>query len=176
MTGQWDIVKSSFIEGVSKEDLYIYGNIAVNGQYPKSCATADSGYITKQFYSGYQNASVAEDGTDCHTKSYIRVKITEDNFEDFEFQNIMIGEDKYEPLTIDNKSKYVGKNVKMRSPMACIYKVCSVCAGRNPYIHGQTNIGIHFSAMPNDLLNKSMKKFHDSSVKLDHVDPDKLIT
>ena len=178
ITGEWDILQTNFMEGFKKTDIATAGNIAVNGQYPKSCATADSGYITKQFYSAFQNATVAEDGTDCKTKGYITVKITEENFGDYEFQNIVTGDDTYEALTIDNKHKYVGKNVKMRSPMACLYKdkICSVCAGRGPYIHQQTGVGIHFSAMPNGLLNKSMKKFHDSEVKLDKVDPNKLIT
>lgn len=177
ITGGWDIVKTNFMEGFKKEDIPAAGNMTVNGQYPKSCATADSGYITKQFYSAFQNATVAEDGTDCKTTGYIRVKITESNFSDYEFQNIMLDNGKYEPLTLDNKSKYVGKFVKLRSPMACIYpdKVCSACAGRRPYINGRTNIGIDFSAMPNNLLNKSMKKFHVSAVSMDTVDPDKLI-
>lgn len=177
ITGEWDIVKTNFMDGFKKEDLPAAGNMTVNGQYPKSCATADSGYITKQFYSAFQNASVAEDGTDCKTTGYIHAKITEDNFSDYEFQNIITGDDKYEPLTLDNKAKYIGKNVKLRSPMACIFgdKVCSACAGRRPYINGRTNIGIDFSAMPNNLLNKSMKKFHVSAVNMDTVDPDRLI-
>ncbi len=177
INGQWDVVKSSYVEGLKKEDIPVMGNMCVNAQYPKSVATADSGYTTKQFYAAFQNSRVAPDGTDCHSTGYLTIKLTEENFGNYEFQNIITGPDKYETLTLDNKSKYVGKTIKLRSPMTCIYKdcICSACAGRRPYITDMPNVGIQFSTAPNVLVNAGMKKFHVSTVKLDIVDPNSLI-
>ena len=174
-TGEMEPVTSNFIEGFDKKDLPKAGNMVITAAYPKSCATADSGYITKQYYAAFQSVSVDEDGTDCKTKSYIKVLITDSNWHKYEFQNIFEG-DKTITLTDDVKSKYIGKIVKLRSPMCCLSEnVCSACVGRLPYITGIKNIGITFATIPNTFLNAGMKKFHTSKINMNHVDPDKLI-
>ena len=174
-TSKMENITTSLVEGFKKEDLPKAGNMLISGVYPKSCATADSGYITKQYYAAFQSVSVDVDGSDCKTKSYLKILITDKNWYKYEFQNIMDG-DKIVTLTADNHQKYVGKVVKLRSPMCCTGKnVCSVCAGRVPYITGLTNIGITFATVPNSMLNAGMKKFHTSAVDMDYVDPDKLI-
>lgn len=174
-TGEMEIIKSSLLDGFAKDELPMAGNMLISGVYPKSCATADSGYITKQYYAAFQSVSVDKDGSDCKTKAYIKVNINEKNWAKYEFQNMIDG-DKIVTLTDENHSKYLNKVIKFRSPMCCIGdNVCSVCAGRYPYIAGITNIGITFATVPNKLLNAGMKKFHTSAVKMDSVDPDKLI-
>ena len=177
MTGEFDIIKSNYVEGFRIDEMPMAGNMVINGTYPKSVGTAVSGYVTKQFYAALANAEVGTDGSDCHTKGFIKVLITESNWALYEFQNIVIGEDKYESLTVDNYNKYLGKIVKMRSPMACTYKdaVCSVCAGKMPYITGLTNVGIQFAKIPNDNVNAGMKKFHVTTVTMDKVNLSTLI-
>lgn len=174
-TASMEPITTSLIEGFKKEDLPKAGNMLISGVYPKSCATADSGYITKQYYAAFQSVCVDVDGSDCKTKSHLKILITEKNWYKYEFQNIIDG-DKIVTLTEDNYTKYIGKVVKLRSPMCCTgEKVCSVCAGRMPYITGLTNIGITFATVPNSMLNAGMKKFHTSAVNMDYVDPDKLL-
>lgn len=174
-TATMEPVTSNFIEGFSKEDLPKAGNMLISAAYPKSCATADSGYITKQYYAAFQSVYVDEDGTDCGTKSYINTKITESNFNKYEFQYVMEN-GKPVMLSQDNKSKYVNKFVKLRSPMCCLGEnVCSICAGRFPYITGTRNIGITFATIPNAAVNAGMKKFHKSAISMDDVDIDSLI-
>ena len=174
-TGQMDPVNTNFIEGFNKEDIPKAGNMLISAAYPKSCATADSGYITKQYYAAFQSVCVDEDGTDCGTKAYLNVPITEKNFSRYEFQYVMENGKPVE-LTQANKSKYIGKTVKLRSPMCCLGEnVCSICAGRFPYITGIKNIGVTFADIPNASLNSGMKKFHKSAIKMDDVDIDSLI-
>lgn len=175
-TGEMEPVKSNFIEGFSKQDLPKAGNMLISAAYPKACGTADSGYITKQYYAAFQAVKVDEPGTDCHTKAYLKIFLTEKNWKSYEFQNIFDG-DKTVTLTEDVKSKYINKYVKLRSPMCCINpnNVCAACAGELPYISGIKNIGITFSTIPNKFLNAGMKKFHETAVKMDEVDPNKLI-
>lgn len=170
-TGEFDIIKNSYLDGFSKEDVYKAGNMVVSASYPKAVGTADAGYITKQFYGAFGAISVDKEGTDCHTKSYLNIIITEDNWRCYEGQNVMVGPDKHETITNENYKKFVGRTVKLRSPMCCISeKVCSVCVGTRPYMTGMTNIGTQFATVPNTFLNAGMKKFHTSKVKLDEVD------
>jgi hypothetical protein len=174
-TSQMDPVKANFVEGFSKEDIPKAGNMLISGVYPKSCQTAVSGYITKQYYAAFQSICVDDDGTDCGTKSYINVYISNDNFRRYEFQYV-IDNGKLVMLSQENKSKYVNKFVKLRSPMCCISEnVCSICAGKFPYITGIKNVGITFADIPNAAVEGGMKKFHTSAVRMDDVDIDTLI-
>ena len=174
-TSQMEPVNTNFIEGFNKEDLPKAGNMLISAAYPKSCATADSGYITKQYYAAFQSIYVDDEGTDCGTKSYINVYLTDKNFGKYEFQYIMEN-GKPVMLSQDNKSKYVNKFVKMRSPMCCISKnVCNICVGQFPYITGIKNMGITFATIPNSAVNDGMKKFHKSAIQMDDVDVNTLI-
>lgn len=174
-TGEMEPVKTNFIEGFNKEDIPKAGNMLISAAYPKSCATAESGYITKQYYAAFQSIYVDKEGTDCGTKSYINVYLTDKNFGKYEFQYI-IENGKPVMLSQDNKSKYVNKFVKLRSPMCCLSEnVCNICAGQYPYISGIRNIGVTFADIPNAAVNAGMKKFHKSAIKMDDVDINTLI-
>lgn len=174
-TSEMEPVTTNFIEGFNKEDLPKAGNMLISAAYPKTCQTADSGYITKQYYAAFQSIYVDEDGTDCGTKAYINVFISEKNFSRYEFQYV-VENGKAIMLSQENKSKYTNKWVKLRSPMTCLGEhVCSVCAGRFPYITGIRNMGITFATIPNAALNGGMKKFHKSAISMDDVNIDTLI-
>ena len=36
ITGKYDIVKSSFMDGIKKEDIHAFGNEVINGSFPKA--------------------------------------------------------------------------------------------------------------------------------------------
>ena len=174
-TGEWERIESDYISGIKKNELTQAGNMVINGVYPKACGTADSGYITKQFNAVFESLRVDEDGTDCGTKSYVLVKLTPQNWKGFELQNIYDG-DKQVVLDETNYQKFLGKIVKMRSPMCCTSaNICSGCAGRRPYVLNMPNIGLQLNNMPNTFLELSMKKFHVSKVETDDVDVNKLL-
>lgn len=174
-SGEFEVMRSNFMDGISKEDIPKAGNMVINGQYPKSVATADSGYRAKQFNAVFQSLMVDEDGTDCGSKGYIEVLLTEENWNSFEFQNI-ITDKGLVPLTEDNFKKYIGKKVKMRSPMCCLNtKFCSACAGRRPYILEMPYIGLQLNTIPNRFLEAGMKRFHVSKIEIDHADPESLL-
>lgn len=44
VTGNFDLMKSNYISGISKEDLVAAGNIIVNAEYPKAIGTAKGKY------------------------------------------------------------------------------------------------------------------------------------
>jgi hypothetical protein len=79
-------------------------------------------------------------------------------------------------LTKDNIDSYVGKVVNKRTPQYCISDdICEVCAGKRYRNVGITEIGASSVALPNGLMNKNMKLFHDTKVKFHSVDIDSLI-
>lgn len=169
-TGSYDVIKSNYMEGFAKEDIYKMGNMQVSASYPKSVGTADSGYITKQVYSSLGATSVDEDGTDCHTKAYLTLVYYDYNWQDLVGQNVMISDSQYVTVTEENYQQFINRPVKVRSPMCCTAeKCCSVCTGRRPYQMDMRNIGVTFATAPNTLVNAGMKKFHTSRVRLKEV-------
>lgn len=81
-----------------------------------------------------------------------------------------------EMLSVDNREKYIGKKVIIRSPMFCKGdKLCSICAGKRFEIMGIKNAGLTAGRITNTLLNASMKNFHNAKVKYDIVDINDLL-
>lgn len=174
-TGKYEFITSSYLEGLKKEDLVAMGNMLVNASYPKAVGTAESGYITKQFYAAYQTIMADPELEDCGTPHTLDFILTEDMVNDFTLQYIM---DNGKPvlLTDDNVSKYIGKKIKLRSPMFCGGdKLCKHCVGELPSILGIDAVGLTTGRVPNTIMAKKMKLFHNAKVKYDVVDVDKLL-
>ena len=73
--GKYQFIKKSFFEGLDKEDLAAAATNVINGQYPKSCGTAISGYKAKQVSSLGQAVILRKDVQDCGTKGYVEIVI-----------------------------------------------------------------------------------------------------
>ena len=74
-----------------------------------------------------------------------------------------------------NIDNYVGKKIKLRSPMYCIGdKLCSKCAGLMYEKLGIKNIGLTTSRAATTLLNMGMKQFHDSTQSIARIDINKI--
>ena len=172
---EFDMVTSNYIEGIQKQDIVACGNVVVNSAYPKACGTAESGYLTKQYYAAYQSIQCDEHGTDCGSKLGLEILLTKDNIEKYFYQYIIDG-NKYTMLSRENADKWVNKKVTIRSPMFCKNDhICNICAGERFYIMGIKNVGLTLGRITNTLLNAGMKNFHIAKVKFDEVDVDKLL-
>jgi hypothetical protein len=175
-TGKPDFIESSFIEGIKKNELVAAGNIIVSSEFPKAVGTQIGGYLTKQFYAVFQSIVLDEVGTDCGTTEGIEILLTSDNMHLYIFQNIILPNGKLITLTPENSKDYLNKKIKLRSPMFCLTdKICNACIGERFNILGIKNIGLTSGKISNNLLNKSMKKRHQSKIKMIDVDPDKLL-
>ena len=72
--------------------------------------------------------------------------------------------------------KYIGKTVKMRSVLYCTSdKRCNICAGELYYKLGIQNIGLTAAKVGSNLLNMSMKSFHDSTVKVTDIKAENIL-
>ena len=173
--GEYEIVKSSFMDGILKEDISSFATSIVSGAYPKAVGTQVSGYMAKQILSSMQGEVLDEQGTDCGSKKTIDVFITDKNKSDFEYRFI-IENGKLKELTPEVIDSYVGKTVKMRTPMYCLGDhICNICAGNFNYKLGNINIGLGCSKVATTLLRLGMKKFHTSNLKSKQIDVDKMV-
>lgn len=174
-TGGYDIVKSNYIDGITKKELPAMGNCIVNGAYPKAVGTADGGYITKQFYAVFQGIKIDEDGSDCGSHGCLTVFMTDKNYGDYMWQYAMVN-GKPVLMDSDNQSKFMNKLVKVRTPMGCIgHDICNICAGERFKRLGIDNAGLTAGRLPNSILNAGMKSFHVTKVEFSEVDPDALL-
>ena len=159
--GKYQFIQNSFFEGLRKEDIAAAATNVINGQYPKSCGTAVSGYKAKQVSSLGQAVVLRKDVPDCHTKGYIEIVIPSSMKSKFLYRYIIDG-DKLVMLDNDNIDKYVGKKVKLRSIMycACDSGVCLTCAGRLYEKLQIDGIGLTTSTLTGALLNLKMKSLN----------------
>ncbi len=175
ITGEFDFISTSFMDGIAKKDIPAHSNSILASQYPASIATADSGYTGKKLIALLQMMEVDAPGTDCGTKNLIPVTITKAN-KDFLIYSYIEDGGQEKVLTEDNISSYVGKRVKMRSPMTCInQKICSKCAGKLFELLGIEHAGLFASQLSHSSLNLALKQKHSSNISLFTLNPDNLI-
>lgn len=173
-TGEFDIVESNFMEGIRKDELPVYGNAIITGAYPKAIGTSKSGYFSKQIIAALQSVVLDVKGSDCKTKGLQTMTLHKNISSDFLYRYIIEG-GKLTLLDESNIDKYIGRSIKLRSPMYCIgTKVCRTCAGLMYEKLEIDNIGLTAARVSSTLLNLSMKKFHDSSAKISELTIDSL--
>ena len=131
--------------------------------------------MSKQLLASMQSEVLDEHGSDCHSPKTIEVVITDKTARDFEFRYIVDG-NKYVCLTPEVMPKYIGKKVKLRTPMYCKGdKICNICAGEMNYKLGILNIGLGCSKPATTLLKMGMKKFHVSNIKSSQIDVEDML-
>jgi len=161
----------SLVGGISKESYPYFADMTVAASASRAINTQDGGYQAKQYMSGYQSAVLGEKDSDCHSKGYIEFKLTKFNKKMFMYRYI-IDNGKLVMLDGETIDKYVGKTVKMRSPMFCTDdKICNKCAGELFFKLGIENAGLTTTKATGVILNSSMKAFHDTSLKINKIDP-----
>lgn len=175
ITGEFDFIGSSLMDGIEVKDIPAHANSILASQYPASIATKDAGYLGKRLLALLQMMECDEEGTDCGTKNLIPITITPKNKSKMIYTYIE-NDGQLEMITKDNVSKFMGKTVKMRSPMSCKnQKICSKCAGQLFYYLEVEHVGLFGVQISHTDLNLALKAKHNSVVKLHTLDPDKII-
>jgi hypothetical protein len=169
--GEWRVIGHNFTEGLEKDDIPMYANAMISGQYPKSVGTQVAGYLFKKVSAGYQAIVADRPGSDCGTKQTITVRLTDSNKNDFIDRYAVVG-DKTIILDDNTIDKYVGKDVKLRSVLYCKggNVKCNKCLGEMFYRLGIENVGLSTTKLATTILNLNMKKFHDATAKLYDID------
>ena len=179
LTDRFDIVTNSLMDGLDKKDIAAHSNTIITGAYPKAVGTQVSGALAKTLLAAMQSEVLGEKDSDCGSKGYITIKIPEKKFSDFLYRYIIEG-NKLVMLDDDNIKNYIGKEVKLRSPMFCIGVgkdkcLCNKCAGDFYYKIGKKNIGLLCSRPAETTKRLGMKKFHSNLIENYQIDVDDML-
>lgn len=179
VTGKYDIIYHSLMDGLEKKDIPAHSNMILAGAYPKSVGTQVSGYLGKEISSALQSEVLGDKDSDCGSKGYIEVVLTDGNKKDFLYRYIIEGKTLVY-LDEETIEKYIGKEVKMRSPMFCIGTgpqkcLCNKCAGDFYYKLEKYNVGLSASRVASTCTQMNLQKFHENLVKIKPLDVDKLL-
>lgn len=169
----FNVALSNLMDGVSADEYTMFANSLASGPYSRGKKTEVGGYWEKLFGAAFQTVILDEPGSDCGSDKYITVELTKKNLPEFMYNYIIKQNGELEELTSDNSDKYIGKKVKMRFSMFCKSKtgVCNKCAGNYFYRRGARNIGLATIQIPSTVKNRSMKSFHDMTIKTSEIDP-----
>lgn len=177
LTDTWKILKSNYNEGISKEEYPAFAGSSVFGVYSRALGVAQGGYAVKKFVATLQDIEAADDGTDCGTKDYLDIYLDPYFKNEFLYMNMVSDNGKLIMLLPENIDKYLGRRVKLRSPMYCKFdppKLCSKCLGLHPYKMNIKMIGLASTKIGSTLMNKRLKAFHVKKVYMYDVTVDDL--
>ena len=186
-TGKYVISTRCFNDGIAPDETNIYANNSINGAYHKGVATQDGGAKTKSFSAAFQSLVVTEE--DCGTNLGIEVKVTKDNLNSLKWRWVkdvtsytvsgkstngdanLVPEERWQLITPDNISTFIGKTIIFRTPMFCkSANFCWKCVGDLYRRLGIKNVGLTAMKMTSTFLNSALKANHDSSIKTAYVD------
>lgn len=171
----YDLITSSYMEGISKEDYPAFAASLSDGPYSRAKKTETGGYWEKQFLRAFQHLKLLPKGSDCGTKKTLSIYLTEKNIDGWMYSYIVDGNNTVE-LTSQNKNKYLNKTVKIRFSALCEAKdghFCNKCAGNLFYRLGIENVGAATPQVPSKVKVLLMKKFHDSVINFAEMDVEK---
>lgn len=174
-TKGYDLITSSYMDGISKEDYPAFAASLAAGPYSRAKKTETGGYWEKLFLKAFQHLKLLPAGSDCGTTKTLKVYLTEKNIGGWMYSYIVEG-NKLVELTSENKSKYLNKEVKFRFSALCEAKdghFCNKCAGNLFYRLGIENVGSITPQVPSKVKVLLMKKFHDSVINFSDMDIEK---
>lgn len=176
MTGKYDFIPNSYMNGLDVKDLPAHANSIVSGAYPGAIMTAKAGYLGKKLLALLQMSEADEPGTDCGTKKLIPITVTKKNASELVYSYFK-GEKGLELLTPENVGSYIGKTLEFRSPMTCITpKFCSKCIGELVYKLDARQVGLFAVQLSHSDLNLALKAKHSQIVNLSTLNPSVIIS
>ena len=166
---KYHIAESNYIDGISSNEYALFANSLAAGPYSRAKKTEKGGYLEKLFLRAFQHLTLDPPDSDCHTKRFIEVELTQQNIELWMYSYVIGSSGALTEITSDNKEKYIDKKVKLRFSSLCESKtgICNKCMGNLYYRLGyKENAGTSLTQIPSKQKNISMKAFHDSTQKL----------
>ena len=169
----YNIITSNYVDGVSKEEYSKLANTLAAGPYSRSKKTELGGYWEKLFLTAFQHVVLLPPDSDCGTTRHITMKVTDKNIDMIMYSYVINNDGSLTEITSENKSKFIGKTVKLRFSSMCEAKngICNKCAGNLFYRLGIRNVGAATPQIPSRLKVLSMKLFHDDQLNFTEMDP-----
>ena len=119
--GNYDFIPKSLAEGWDLDSFVVLANEIRRGSYDRGIETAKGGVVTKYMLRLFQNSKITAE--DCGTNHAITINIDESNYKEFIGRYIFINEKSTSMMVLkeENKDQFIGKSVRMRSPMTVSY-------------------------------------------------------
>jgi hypothetical protein len=180
-TGKFDIVKNSLMDMLDKDDFTAHVGGIVAGSFARGVGTQEGGYLTKQLIQVCSPEILGPKDSDCGSKGFIKVTLTNENANLYIYRYMINSNGDFTMLTFDNIDKYIGKEVKIRSPQYCLglngnqHCICNKCAGDFYYKLGKKDIGLLSSKVATTLTQLGLQKFHQNLVKTKQIDPKRIL-
>ena len=174
---KFNFVKSSLQEGIKPDEIHNYADNGVFGAKARGLNTRVGGYITKKFNAAMSHLVLDKEGSDCNSKYGITTVVDKTFKKNYYLRYAFAPGGKYILMDNENIKKYMGQKVKLRSPMFCTGdRICNKCAGELYYRLKNRFLGLAVSRISNNLLNASLKNFHESTVKTRKIEIEDYIT
>lgn len=158
--------ETSMQEGFKPKDIPNVANEVRRGSYGRGILTALGGAESKFILRVFQDTKIIQN--DCGSKRGIDVTLTDTNYKNYADRYLVDGT----CLTVDTIKKYIGKTVKVRSPMTCLTKggLCYKCCGKLFEDLHLENIGMQTLGIAESMIGVAMSSMHKSSVSTVKID------
>jgi hypothetical protein len=151
-------------EGLTKQEYFDGIAEARRGFYYKASLTAIPGYLARKLTMASANITLTDE--DCGSKTYLEIFVDKNNIKTLTGR-FMLEKSKLIETTSENLAPYIGKKIKIRSPLYCMSKknqICPVCFGTLAKKVNTDRIGIMAAGVVNLItINELMKMRHKSS-------------
>lgn len=164
--GKVNFVFNSLAEGFDVKDIPSTANLSTFGATERAVQTALGGTMYKRLVKALN--SVMGVRGDCGSTHYDTMNTNKPS--ELYGKYVLDGKELVH-ITLDNVKKYLGRDIKVRSPLYCQMKgdrFCSTCLGTKPFdILGKDVIplGAYGSVVGTTIMNKLMKQTHESKVQ-----------
>ena len=153
-------------EGLNKQEYFDSIAEARRGFYYKASLTAIPGYLARKL--AMSSANVTLTNKDCGSKKYFEVFVDKNNINNLTGRYMSTStNNKLVETTLENLEPYIGKKIKIRSPLFCMSKnnqICPICFGTLATKLNTDKIGILAAGVINQVtINQLMKMRHKSS-------------
>lgn len=154
----------SLVEGWNLKDLPTIANEIRRGSYDRGKGTAKGGEQTELILRILNAVRITD--KNCNSNKGITLELTEKNGKEYLGRYVVVSPGKYDMLTKENLSKYVGKTITLRSPMYCntIGGLCYTCVGEYFSQLDTEAIGILGVMIGSKFTSISMKSVHFSGI------------
>lgn len=170
--GSVAMVPESLSEGWSAESFPALANESRKGSWDRGHETQKGGEMTKFVFRAFQDIKIIEH--DCNTKRTIPIAFDEHLHPSMFVGRIIIGSNGSEKeLVRQEVDSYLGKTVKLRSPMTCETKdgYCYKCVGLNYERLGLKAPGIEAIEITSKFMTSSLKSMHGTAIQVEDINP-----
>lgn len=166
--GKFSFVKNPLDTGWDIEDFPVLFNDIRQGVYNRAMNTAKGGEQSKFLSRVFQDSQIVEE--DCKTGRGLTVTLTEEVIDLYLYRYIVTASGLV-VLDKDNRSKFLNKTVKIRSPQYCETKngYCYTCMGELFKSLGSEAMSMNTVGIGSAFLMASMKAMHGVKTNINDI-------